>query len=1243
MFDIFGPKDPQAALQKASEYLNEGRTDAAIKVLESNLTDSEDSFDIFLLLSRLYFENDQRPRAVEMLRHIHSIVPSRTDEIIAILSDLYFRHASMDAADFLIQLNVEHQKYEEINKILRALSEREIKLLLTRYDKLRQGMVKKKALTKRDVDVLFIFASIEFFIDESVIAMDSVEPVMDIKSQIPHLLRWARTIARERHNDPYAALLLLRSGLAHKEFDSALAQAQRIFGKFPDFIDPLIEVITSKKVPQEVEATFSHLLADLYVKKGDFDASIDRLRRLLKEDRRKIDEIIKSLRDLERTNPKNLKILYALSDTYLDAHRTSLAINELDKILEIEPKQYDQVIEKYRAIFDEEPNEPLVIQGLVSAYLKRDDVDRAVEIIQTAYESDPGLLDEYVANLNLILEKKLDNPKALCLLGICYAHKGDQENSLVIFENLMAKGRFNDVFTAMSEICEQYPENVHYLSFKTKSLAMLGKEEEALSILTPYVAEKPAEMAVFVPTLDAIMSRRADLFEKILPLYEQYKKEEPFIGELALARAYAFAGDYQKSVSSFEQCFTNEEYKDATKRALVEVIKEKQDAVPLLLAAARIYMLDGEVKIAIKFFKTAQKIDPEAFFEIIDEFYDVLKVFPNDREVWISLIEMFANRKVWDRVIEEAKKAIEIFGEDAQYFNMKLGEALIESGNLSGSVRPLMLSLEGAEDYSEAVIEYLDKILEIDKSNLPAHFARARALSKARRINEAVEEYLLTVRVLPARTEYVYNELKTLSSIALANPRVVFALGNLEISLGKYGDASKHLLQACELDATMAKQVIPLFEKLSKETPSALLDFSLARVYHLANLRSSATKLYVKAQEQDKSFREPAISELKKICSENPHDIESRKGLAEVYYNYSSFDDVVELVNEIYRSNTKECAWAKNLIGSILQKNASHIPSYFLLAFISLNEEDHRTAIELYTKLIELSPTEVMKVAHTLEEHKEKSSELLLYLGTLYKDTGEIKKAVDIFDKLFSTDPSCGDTVLQYVKEILMKNADLGDAYLLASKIFVLQKEYDKSIEVLQRAKELIPENEEIILKEGQLYYEKGEAEKAIRVYTELLDKSKNRTLIYRLIKKMRDKYFKERINAIKGNGDEDRLKRADIYLLINKIRESEKELDFTPQSDTLLKQQALMKAKVYLKKSLPVDALEMMRNLPVDKETAPIYADIYDSLGSYEAAAIVLRQAGIEGMEQRIASYEKLAQDRRLAKGRYFVEGRSR
>ncbi len=1242
MFDIFGSKDPQKALLKAQEYIKENKYDSAIKVLEHNLTDDEESLDLHLLLARLYYDAEERGRAVETLRNVKSAVPSRIDEIGAVMSELYYHHASIDGGDFLLEMHIEQHRYDEISKTLRQLSERELKLLISRYDKLKQNLEGKNVVSKKDFEHMLILSSIHFFTHESEAATEAIEALIDVEVYAPILLRWIQVISRENYNDWRASLLLLRAQMANQDFNGALNTAQRTADKFADSVNTLIALVSAAKPPKDLEPSYAQFLTDLYIKKGDLDASIELLQDRMKKDTKKIDDVIKGLRELERINPKNLKILYALGDTYIKANRITLAMTEYGKILETDATQYDHIIEKYKEAFKKEPNNPEVIDGLVNAYLSRGDIDAAVDTIDTAFKSDPGLLDANIINLNTILEQDMENSKALNFLGICYARKGDHESAQLIFENLLNKGDYNYVYESTESIVKEMPDNLGYVELRAKSMLMLGHEQKALSLLEYFIDQHPEQTASLIPTFDALVSKKPDLGPSIMPIFKQYKKEDSFLGDLALARAAAFTGDYDMAVSLFEKLFKDEVQRADTKRALIEVIQNRPKAVPLLLVAARIFMKEGEVEIATKFFKTAQSVDPKAFFEIVDEFYDALKNFPKDREVRVLLIDTFFNRRLWDRVIEESKNAIEVFGRDAQYFNLKLGQASVEKGNLSDAVRPLMISLDGPDNFSGEVIKYLDKILNIDKSNVPAHFARGRALSKAHRIDEAVEEYLLTVRILPARAEYVYEELKTLSSKSIANPLIVFAEGSVELILKKYDDAIKHLLQSCELDDSLVKRVLPLYEKLTKAASSPLLDFSMAKVYHLANLRSSAVKYYIKAQAAEKSYREPAISEMKKICAENPDDIESRKGLAEIYFNFNNLEDSSDLVREIYESDKKESAWAKKFVSNILQKDQHHIPSYYFLADVFLTEKFYKKVVEVFGRLIEIAPTEITNVIDKLVKCKDEHGELILYLGNLYTDTGEINKALELFDKLFTLDASFGDAIIYQIKEILKKNANIGEAYLLAQRIFVYQKEYERAIEAIKRAGELLPGTEDIILKEGQIYYEMGAADKAIKLYTELLEKTNNRKAIFRLIRKTRRDYFNSRIEMTKGDTDEERLERASLYMLMNRMSKAKKELDFVPKSGFSAKRHTLLRAKFNLKRSRPINALEIMRDLPVDEETAPVYADIYETMGSYEAAAIVLRQAGIADMEKRIAGYERLAQERRLAKGKYFIEGRS-
>lgn len=1242
MFELFGGKDPQKALQRARELLREGKTNAAIKVLEDNLTDTEASFDAYLELGRLYFDIDQRSRAVDLFREIQTIAPSRVDEVIAIVSELFYRKTSIDAGDLLIQTYVTNQQYDEVAKVLRAFNEREMKLLATRYDKMRQLIAGKNVLSKRDLEHILILGSIHFFLQEGKMAVEIIEPILGVDAFNTQLMAWARTTVRERYNDPYASYVLLKVLLGHRAFEESLNLAHRIQDKFPEFIDPLIEQIAQTKPSKDFEEKFAQLLTELYIKKGDLDASIEGLNRILKKDPGKVDDVTKALRELEKIYPKNLKILSALSDAYLNAGRVSLALNEFEKLLEIAPDRYVDIAQKYQQAFQKEPNNPLVIQGLVNFHLRANDLKAAVAVVETAYKNDPGLLDEYVLNLNAILERDINNTPALYLLGLCLGQKGDRENAQVILENLMDSGHHDLAEKAAAEILKAKPDDLGLTNLRARNLAQMGHESQAFASLEPFLDQPLEQVISLLPTLDEIANRKPDLGKKILAFYDRHRKEEPFIFELATARLYSFQGDFDRAVKIFDKCFTQAENKETTKRAIIEVIKARPAAVPLLLSAARLFMKEGEVEVATQFFKTAQSVDPKAFFEIIDEFYDTLNAFPKDREVRVLLIDTFFHRRIWNRVIEEAKKGIEVFGQEAQYFNLKLGQALVESGNLTDGVRPLMLSLEGDLDFSGDVIKYLDKILQIDKSNVPAHFARGRALAKARRIDEAVDEYLLTARILPARAEYVFEELKALAAKALANPRIMFALGNIEVILKKYEEGVKHLLQACELDPVFVKQVIPTFEKLIERMPTPLLQFSLARIYHLAGLKSSAVKQYIAAQAADKTYREPAISEMKKICAEDPKDVESRRGLAQIYLNYNDLEDALDLTAEIYKTNPQEGVWVKSFIPKILEKNPKHIQSYYLLLYIFLNEGEYRKAIEVAQRLTDIAPQEIPRVMDELVGHTENSPDVLLYLGSLSKRTGNLKNAVQLFEKLFFMDPSFSPTLLTQLQEVIKKDAGYGEAYVLAARVYAHQQQYDAALNAFAKAEKIMPDRrEEIGMKTAQIHYDMGRADQALDVYRHLLEKTKDRKTIYRLIKKTKQEYLKQKIDVLKGNGDQERLARAVGYLMLEQLTEAEKELKFVPQSPVAAKRQVLLRAHLYLKSNRPLRALEVMKNLPVDNDTAPVYADIYEATGSYEAAASVLRRAGGAGVDERIEHDNKMAQERRLTKGKYFIEGR--
>ncbi|MCK5258739.1 MAG: hypothetical protein KAJ69_04400, partial [Thermoplasmatales archaeon] len=122
-------------------------------------------------------------------------------------------------------MNIEQQGYGEINKVLRQLSDREIKLLLTRYDKLKQSIDNKKVVSKKDFENVLILTSLRFFVDESEKASEVIDSMIGIDIHSKKLLRWAEVIARERYNDWHAGLLLMRIQMVNQNFEGAITIA----------------------------------------------------------------------------------------------------------------------------------------------------------------------------------------------------------------------------------------------------------------------------------------------------------------------------------------------------------------------------------------------------------------------------------------------------------------------------------------------------------------------------------------------------------------------------------------------------------------------------------------------------------------------------------------------------------------------------------------------------------------------------------------------------------------------------------------------------------------------------------------------------------------------------------------------------------------------------------------------------------------------------------------------------------
>lgn len=397
MLDFFTTKDREKILEKAVKLKAEGRLDQAIKTLESSAGDAPEDFDLMMELGRDYFELGRRIDAVSALRKAYTLDSQRTDEVVGALTDLHYRASSpIETGDALVEIFTMRREFEELERILKSLSSRDLQLLETRYLKIFENNVRSKSpgqYSSRDMNIVIQLASAEIIMGRAERGFEVAEVLLDVREQDRLAVsNWAKSVGRWKWGDPKPQFFLVKVLLRNQKFDEALNIAQRTIEFDKTYSLRIIEAFSKVTLPANIQVDFLSFTSALEVGIKDIDKAIANLNRLLELDKTKIEDVIKGLRELLRLSPKEQKIIFALGDVYLRANRTGLAIDEYNKVLEIAPGMGDVVLERFHKVFKADPKNPQVIQALVEAYLLKDDPVKATDIIEQCFQADPGWL-----------------------------------------------------------------------------------------------------------------------------------------------------------------------------------------------------------------------------------------------------------------------------------------------------------------------------------------------------------------------------------------------------------------------------------------------------------------------------------------------------------------------------------------------------------------------------------------------------------------------------------------------------------------------------------------------------------------------------------------------------------------------------------------------------------------------------------------------------------------------------------
>ncbi len=203
-------------------------------------------------------------------------------------------------------------------------------------------------------------------------------------------------------------------------------------------------------------------------------------------------------------------------------------------------------------------------------------------------------------------------------------------------------------------------------------------------------------------------------------------------------------------------------------------------------------------------------------------------------------------------------------------------------------------------------------------------------------------------------------------------------------------------------------------------------------------------------------------------------------------------DPAINVFNEgVVALQAGDKATAKEKFHRAMEMNEKMVEAPSALAGIYAEEGDSEQALAMAEKTVVLDPANVRALRVLYDVHKERGddAEAEAILQQLKTAEGGTETAVRIFNEGAEA-ARLGDVTAARARfeEAVSVDPELAPAYAALARVYLLQKEYDKTIEVAQKAYELDPGQAAVLKYEYEAYRLKGDTEKAQEVFLKLAE-----------------------------------------------------------------------------------------------------------------------------------------------------------
>ncbi|MDI6700582.1 MAG: hypothetical protein QME48_05050 [bacterium] len=210
------------------------------------------------------------------------------------------------------------------------------------------------------------------------------------------------------------------------QYDKGISKMYETYEMDSSYLDSIINLMSNYIEKESENGEMLYATGVFYSKKGLFKLASDYLYNAMSIETELKGKVISQLQFIINQQPDEVDPRFSLAQVYKDMHNYMQAITLLRQIELINPAETENVISFYKEMLTNEPNNNFLLISLADSYLKTNKIKEAVELYSKIIKVNKKYIDEVI---DRILEIENKDVEIQLFLVDLYFEKDDFENA----------------------------------------------------------------------------------------------------------------------------------------------------------------------------------------------------------------------------------------------------------------------------------------------------------------------------------------------------------------------------------------------------------------------------------------------------------------------------------------------------------------------------------------------------------------------------------------------------------------------------------------------------------------------------------------------------------------------------------------------------------------------------------------------------------------------------------------------